>query len=66
MKGMLRIMDKKVKIASVIGAIALVFLFIFAVAQFNAKEDLVQASSTTTLSNKKIGWGIKREDNHEN
>lgn len=58
-------MDKKVKIASVIGAIALVFLFIFAVAQFNAKEDLVQASSTTTLSNKKIGWGIKREDNHE-
>lgn len=60
-----KIESKKIKIASLVGVTALLFLFTFAVIQSNKQQDLVQASSTSTLSNKKIGWGIKREDNHK-
>ena len=63
-----KIIGKKIigkKIASIIAIGILIFLFVFSVVQFNKKEDLLQVSSTNTLSNKKIGWGIKRGDNHE-
>ncbi len=30
-----------------------------------AKNKTIQTSSGEVLSNKKIGWGIKRNDNHE-
>ncbi len=56
---------RKLKIVGIITTMALLIIFTFMVVQSNRQEDLVQASSTTTLSNKKIGWGIKREDNHK-
>ena len=60
-------MSRKIKIASIIGVTALLFLFTFVVAQCNKQENSVQTSTTSVegLSNKKIGWGIKRVDNHK-
>ena len=52
-------------------AIALgVITIIFTVSIINSKDDTIQANAsivntTGELSNKKIGWGIKRNDNHE-
>lgn len=53
------------KVTTIIAVATLIFLFIFAIMQINKQEELIQVSSTSTLSNKKIGWGIKRADNHE-
>lgn len=53
------------KVTTIIAVATLIFLFIFAIIQINKQEELIQVSSTSTLSNKKIGWGIKRADNHE-
>lgn len=53
------------KVISVVSIATFIFLFTFMVAKSNRQSDLVQASSATTLSNKKIGWGIKRVDNHK-
>ena len=53
------------KVITTIAVATLIFLFIFAIMQINKQEELIQVSSTSTLSNKKIGWGIKRADNHE-
>ena len=41
----------------------IVILTVFAVIKYSKKT--IQTSSGDTLSNKKIGWGIKRNDNHE-
>ncbi len=60
-----KIRNNKVKIISSICAIALVFTFTFAISKANKENEIVQTSQTETLSNKKIGWGIKREDNHK-
>ncbi len=53
-------------------SITCIFVFTFSVASLNKIRDtskVVQTSSTIEsiegLSNKKIGWGIKRNDNHE-
>lgn len=53
-------------------SITCIFVFTFSVASLNKIRDtskVVQTSSTIQsiegLSNKKIGWGIKRNDNHE-
>lgn len=53
-------------------SIACVFVFTFSVTRLNEIKDsktVVQTSSTIQsvegLNNKKIGWGIKRNDNHE-
>lgn len=56
---------KNKKILGVIGAITLIFIFAFTIMQANKSESSIQTSSTNTLSNKKIGWGIKREDSHK-
>ena len=53
------------KVTTIIAVATLIFLFVFAIMQINKQEELIQVSSTSTLSNKKIGWGIKRADNHE-
>ena len=45
-------------------ATCFVFIFTFAVASEN-KMQTIETSATTTLSNEKIGWGIKRNDNHK-
>lgn len=61
----------KIKSVRSILAIALgIITIIFTVSIINSKDDnAIQVNSTivntTELSNKKIGWGIKRNDNHE-
>ena len=46
--------------------VAICMFTISIIALNNTKdEDYSVATSVTTLSNKKIGWGIKRADNHE-
>ena len=54
----------KRKIVNVLLSILLLFIFVFSVATLN-NEEAVQTSSTASLSNTKIEWGIKRGDNHE-
>ncbi len=46
--------------------VAICMFTISIIALNNTKEDYnTIETSTSTLSNKKIGWGIKRADNHE-
>lgn len=40
-------------------------LFSVAILQANKEQSLVPVSSNTSLSNQKIGWGIKREPDHK-
>lgn len=45
-----------------------IFTFIFAVIKcngINLNSNILSVNSNTQLSNKKICWGIKREDNHK-
>ena len=58
-------LSKKVKFSSIFLACTLVFIFTFSVMQANEQGETMQTSSSTALSNKKIGWGIKRNNNHE-
>ena len=53
--------SKYIIILSVI--LLIVVFFIFWVNKSQSKVSL--QTSSTALSNKKIGWGIKREDNHK-
>lgn len=62
---MKKIFQQKIKISSILLSIALVCIFTFSVIQSNDQQAAVATNSSTTLSNKKIGWGIKRNDNHE-
>jgi peptidoglycan-N-acetylmuramic acid deacetylase len=57
--------NPKMKIISILGSISFIFLFTVAVIQSNYQEQTAQVSSSTTLNNQKIGWGIKRNTNHE-
>ena len=57
--------NKKARIASILGGVVFLFLFSFAVMSSNEKGNARQTSGTSTLSNQKIGWGIKRAQNHE-
>ena len=43
----------------------IVGIFTFSVISLNNNSNNTVATSSTVLSNKKIGWGIKRNDNHE-
>lgn len=45
-------------------ATCFIFIFTFAVANEN-KMKSIETSASSSLSNEKIGWGIKRNDNHE-
>ena len=56
-----KLRDKKIKILSIFCTLSFIFLFSLVVMQSNEQEKLVQASSNISLSNQKIGWGIKRE-----
>ncbi len=57
-------MKKKNLIYAVLGVI--VFIFTFSIMSINNKSnnEITITTSTGTLSNKKIGWGVKRNDNH--
>ena len=43
-------------------ATCFIFIFTFAVANEN-KMKSIETSASSSLSNEKIGWGIKRNDN---
>lgn len=63
-------MKKNNKILPIMIGIVLTFVFTFSVAKMNTKENEIKETSGNiseidNLSNKKIGWGIKRSDNHE-
>ena len=42
----------------------MVFIFTFSLIQSNQQQEALP-TNTSNISNKKIGWGIKREDNHK-
>lgn len=44
--------------------ILMIAIFSLSVISMNVKENEI-ATNASTVSNKKIGWGIKRNDNHE-
>jgi len=52
------------KIIKKISGLALVFVVIFIWAFYSYQNESIMTSSDV-LSNQKIGWGIKRADNHE-
>ena len=58
-------MQKKIKRKLVILGILLVGIFSLSVISTNFYEELATVTSSNTLSNKKIEWGIKRAENHE-
>lgn len=62
---MKKVLNKKFEISSIFLTCALIFIFTFSVIQSNGNQNVIETSSSTTLSNKKIGWGIKRNDNHQ-
>lgn len=49
----------------VLGAIMCIFTFSIMTLNSDLNKTAVSTSSTRVLSNKKIGWGIKRNDNNE-
>jgi peptidoglycan-N-acetylmuramic acid deacetylase len=59
---MKRITKKSKKL--IIGIILVSLLCCIGIMEF-ASEGILSTSASTGLSNTKIGWGIKREDNHE-
>lgn len=62
---MKKIIQDNIKIVTALAVTVGLLLFTFIVAQTNQQKETVATSGTSTLSNKKIGWGIKREDNHK-
>ena len=56
--------NKKEKIKYIL--IGILVLLIFSITVVNSNKQIQERIETSsTLSNKKIGWGIKRNDNHE-
>lgn len=62
---MKKIIQDNIKIITAIAVTVGLLLFTFIVAQTNEQKEAITTSGTSTVSNKKIGWGIKREDNHK-
>ena len=58
-------MNNKKKIIFIVITITAFILASITVSKMKDKKDTVIANSSIELSNKKIGWGIKRADNHE-
>ncbi len=58
-------MNKKYFYTTLLGLIIFIFSFSLIMVDKNYSKISIQTSANaTSLSNKKIGWGIKREDNH--
>lgn len=62
-------MGKKEKVLPLMIGFILTFVFTFSVAKMNINEKETKETNSgftdfNTLDNKKIGWGIKRNDNH--
>lgn len=58
-------MNIKKIIYLLLGTIVCIFTFSIIAANSSFDDKTVTTSSTSVLSNKKIGWGIKRNENHE-
>ena len=56
---------KNIKRQLTVLSILLIGIFVFSMISTNFYEDLSVNTASPALSNKKIGWGIKRTDNHE-
>lgn len=57
-------MNKKIKIFVTLGVIFCVLLSTLIVRYHSRQTNTIQTNSGAVLSNKKIGWGIKRNDNN--
>lgn len=57
-------MKKSQRMSSILLSAVLIFIFTFSVIQSNQNQKAVVTNASTTVSNKKIGWGIKRNNNH--
>ena len=62
---MRKLLNLKRKVPNVFLACILVFIFTFSVIQSQQENLAVQTTSSDAVSNKKIEWGIRRLDNHE-
>lgn len=62
---MKKIIKNNIKLVTAIAVTVGLLLFVFVEAQSSQQKDVITTSSSQALSNKKIGWGIKREDNHK-
>ena len=58
-------MKRKVNSSAIFLMFTLVCIFTFSVIQSNKSKQIVETNSLGVVSNKKIGWGIKRANNHE-
>lgn len=58
-------MNNKKKIKLGIFFILIIAIFSLSIIKMNNEEEKSFLTSSQELSNKKIGWGIKRADNHE-
>lgn len=56
--------NKKSNVIVILSSIILIFIFSISIINSKQSNNTIQTSATT-LSNKKIGWGIKREPNHK-
>lgn len=52
------------KISSILLSVTLIFIFTFSIIQSKKQEKIIATNSSNIISDKKIGWGIKRNDNH--
>ena len=58
------IMKKKYHKTITIFLVIIAFLFLVLIIYFQGNEETAMTGAST-ISNKKVGWGIKREDNHQ-
>ena len=56
-------MNKTIKI--IVITLLIIAISSIAIIYINSNTKVLQASANTAISNKKIGWGLKRNDNHE-
>ena len=54
---------KNKKMIAIFGV--MVIMLLFSILAIKSDSSTIETSVNITLSNKKIGWGIKRNDNHE-
>ena len=55
---------QKITLKMLLTTMLVISIFTISIILMNSKEQL-QNTNAQSLSNKKIGWGIKRNDNHE-
>ena len=54
----------KTKTIIIIASLVTIIIVVLAIIGSKNPDKTIETSSGETLSNKKIGWGIKRNDNH--